>query len=356
MPTTAKNTSPIRSGERAPCETKSSTTTGASALAAEKRKATFLPSTTSTGEEPNTESLSAGKSTQTLNDKGSRRDIESFAGIATGLTGSVERVLIKREGDSFVWPESLPTFVPSSPLTVAANVLRWGTGALNIAATRIPTDDKLGGGAYAANPTDRGQMWGDDAGNSWRRGGAGEFVQPTGRWPANVVHDGSDEVLAAFPDAPGAMAAVRSHQTGHDSKRALGAFNGNDEDRIPRGDSGSAARFFYTAKADTEDRIGSKHPTVKPVALMQWLVRLITPRGGVVLDPFAGTGTTAEAAWREGMRSVLIEREGEYLADIARRLSLADAGPDARLHARLKAGGKVEAPESLPLFAPDPAA
>ena len=93
------------------------------------------------------------------------------------------------------------------------------------------------------------------------------------------------------------------------------------------GDLGSAARFFYTAKADSDDRLGSKHPTVKPLDLMQYLVRLATPRGGLVLDPFAGTGTTGEAACREGMCAVLIEREAEYQADIRRRMALVLSWP-----------------------------
>jgi site-specific DNA-methyltransferase (adenine-specific) len=87
------------------------------------------------------------------------------------------------------------------------------------------------------------------------------------------------------------------------------------------GDSGSAARFFYTAKADKEDRAGSKHPTVKPVDLMCWLVRLVTPKGGTVLDPFAGTGTTGQAALMEGMKAILIEQQPDYFADIQRRMA-----------------------------------
>src|SRR5690606_28669845 len=84
----------------------------------------------------------------------------------------------------------------------------------------------------------------------------------------------------------------------------------------------SAARFFYCAKATKADRAGSKHPTVKPIALLRWLCRLVTPPGGVILDPFAGSGTTGEAARLEGFRAVLIEREAEYAADIRRRFGL----------------------------------
>jgi site-specific DNA-methyltransferase (adenine-specific) len=115
--------------------------------------------------------------------------------------------------------------------------------------------------------------------------------------------------------------------------------------RLGFGDAGSAARFFqscplspeelrfhYSAKADNSDRAGSKHPTVKPVALMRWLVRMVTPPGGVVLDSFAGSGTTGEAALREGCRAVLIEQSAEYMADLRRRLGR-PAGEDMPLFA-----------------------
>jgi site-specific DNA-methyltransferase (adenine-specific) len=150
-------------------------------------------------------------------------------------------------------------------------------------------------------------------------------AESLGRWPANIIHDGSDEVVALFPDSKGQQGDVlgtESSHTGMDGTVCYGEYG-----RVAfgaRNDSGSAARFFYTAKADSSDRLGSKHPTVKPIDLMQWLCRLITPPGGTVLDPFAGTGTTGEAAWREGMKAVLIEREDEYQADIARRMDLAE--------------------------------
>src|SRR6185369_15311105 len=102
----------------------------------------------------------------------------------------------------------------------------------------------------------------------------------------------------------------------------------------------SGRRFWYSAKADADDRLGSKHPTVKPVDLMQWLVRLVTPKGGLVLDPFAGTGTTAEACFREGMRCAMVEREAEYQADIRRRMALCMSGPDERARESIKAKTK----------------
>ena len=85
------------------------------------------------------------------------------------------------------------------------------------------------------------------------------------------------------------------------------------------GDTGTASRFFYSAKATSADRADSRHPTVKPIDLIRWLTRLVTPPGGTVLDPFAGSGTTGEAAMLEGFNAILIEREAEHAADIAHR-------------------------------------
>ena len=110
------------------------------------------------------------------------------------------------------------------------------------------------------------------------------------------------------------------------------------------------SRLFYSSKADADDRIGSKHPTVKPVDLKQYLTRLVTPPGGVVLDPFAGTGTTGEAAWREGFSAILIEREAEYQADIARRMALCLAGPDERQRESIKAKLGDKPADLGPLF------
>lgn len=148
---------------------------------------------------------------------------------------------------------------------------------------------------------------------SWSRERPGEAI---GRWPANVVHDGSPEVVAGFPEthAPGNTRPSEFH-----TDRVFASNRPFDPSRNYTGD-GSAARFFYQAKAGPDDRIGSSHPTVKPVALIRWLVRMLAPEGGLVLDPFAGTGTTGAACIREGRRAILVEREAEYAADIRRRL------------------------------------
>lgn len=144
---------------------------------------------------------------------------------------------------------------------------------------------------------------------------------PDGRWPANICHDGSVEVLATFPESAGQQGDVR----GTEPSKPFGLIYGSmSRDILPfnaRNDSGSAARFFFSAKADAQDRWGSRHPTVKPVELIKWLVALVTSPGVTVLDPFAGSGTTGVAALATGRNAILIEREEAYIADIRERLA-----------------------------------
>jgi site-specific DNA-methyltransferase (adenine-specific) len=229
---------------------------------------------------------------------------------------------------------------PLSESSIAANVLKHGTGGINVDGCRVEF----------ANESDRWKPEHHRQGSmphpmDWETNGD-RFLskKPQGRWPANLIHDGSEEVVSGFPIASkGTMGA--NHTGKHDNlEYGYGAY----ERGSGYGDEGSAARFFYTAKADSNDRLGSKHPTVKPVDLIQYLVRLITPSGGLCLDPFAGTGTTGEAAFRESMRCILIEREPEYQADIERRMALVLAGPEERIRESIKARGLVE--EAGPLF------
>jgi DNA modification methylase len=236
---------------------------------------------------------------------------------------------------------------PLSESSIAANVLKHGTGGINVDGCRVglseSDDPRLGG---------KGD-WSSDkmAKNVYEGGYRGERVgsSPLGRWPANLIHDGSEEVLAGFPDL--APSKPGSGGTVHSGRHGGFADIGPNPSHVPpiRGhadNGGSAARFFYTAKADADDRLGSKHPTVKPLDLMGYLIRLITPKGGYVLDPFAGTGTTAEAAWREGCQAILIEREEEYQADIVKRMGLCLSGPEERRAASVK----QLPPDDLPMF------
>jgi site-specific DNA-methyltransferase (adenine-specific) len=207
---------------------------------------------------------------------------------------------------------------PLSEKTVAANVLRWGTGAINIGATRIDATDKT--------PAPLGCYGGSSIGPNGHSGARNGSQDSLGRFPANLCHDGSDEVLAAFPESKGQLRATGPEFERH--ANVYGKYAGVTAHE-PRGDSGSAARFYYSAKASKTDRAGSRHPTVKPVKLMQWLVRLLTPPGGTTLDPFAGSGTTGAAAFLGGFNAVLIEREAEYQADIERRIGALEEQPVA---------------------------
>ena len=224
-------------------------------------------------------------------------------------------------------PALEPITVARKPLigTVAANVLEHGTGALNIDGCRVGGESTTGiqgvaeigfhGGNYAPGLQTGSEM---------------------GRWPANLIHDGSDEVLAAFPHASGAVAPVRGSEASAKTANAFGEYSG----RAPsdqRDGGGSAARFFYCAKAsrkdrneglhaDLEARNGNHHPTVKPTDLMAYLCRLVTPPGGLVYDPFMGSGSTGKAAVREGLRFAGSEMQAEYIAIARARIAAAMTG------------------------------
>ena len=217
-------------------------------------------------------------------------------------------------------PAHEPIVLARKPLegTVAQNVLEHGTGAINVDACRVGEDGgtkRSGQEAYPKRPDG-----GEDRSQCWARTGHSIETLDKGRWPANVCHDGSDEVLDRFPDSRGQQAPVTGREPSSKTGEVYGSFAGRAPQE-PRGDAGSAARFFYCAKASKTERRGSKHPTVKPVALMRWLVRMVTPPGGVVLDPFAGTGTTGEAAYLEGFDSVMVEMTEEYWSDIVNRMA-----------------------------------
>jgi len=233
-------------------------------------------------------------------------------------------------------PAHEPIVVARKPLigTVAMNVERFGTGAINVDGGRI---DLNGDYKSKANgrPSQTGLPDNYDSENA-------NQPDTLGRWPANLIHDGSDEVLALFPTTTSGKPC--GMKAGNNNK-VFGQYAGG----IPVtgfGDSGSAARFFYCAKTTKQDRSegcehlasrqyshdgrntpidnayqrnsnsnsnSNNHPTVKPTALMQYLCRLITPPNGTVLDPFAGSGSTGKAAMREGFKFIGIELSAEYV-------------------------------------------
>ena len=242
-------------------------------------------------------------------------------------------------------PALEPITVARKPLvgTVGANVLAHGTGALNINGCRVP-------GMVTTNPLVLNAPSFQSASLS-NQGETGAGTVTNGRWPANLIHDGSDEVMAGFPVAPGQSGEVTGDEPSSKTNGVFGQFNGRRA-TAKRGDLGSAARFFYCAKATRKDRDeglehfkkrlapssvarvsqlqgkettcisrtknpkANIHPTVKPTDLMRYLCRLVTPPGGLVLDPFAGSGSTGKAAVLEGFRFIGCELSDEY-ADIA---------------------------------------
>lgn len=237
-----------------------------------------------------------------------------------------------------------PIVLARKPLTgtVAENVQQWRTGAINIDGCRVEASARP---ARSNDKSASGLTGTGDAvtyGSYKVRGSVAVGETDLGRWPANLIHDGSPEVLECFPREAGAVAPVRGTEP---SECHTGVYSGprNRVAHVHRGDSGSAARFFYCPKASKRDRDEgleafqptttdgrqvsidnpylrgettrrNNHPTVKPTELMRYLCRLVTPPGGIVLDPFMGSGSTGKAAVLEGFRFVGIEREAEYMA------------------------------------------
>jgi site-specific DNA-methyltransferase (adenine-specific) len=257
-------------------------------------------------------------------------------------------------------PAHEPMVLARKPVegTVANNVLTYGTGGLNIDGSRVPSDDgfeKAWDKPVSTNISAPGGKYISE--------GAKHTVDLTsnrpvgGRFPANFIHDGSDEVLALFPD-------TKSPKTYLRSSKATANIDWNpkeaDTEQLGFGDSGSAARFFYCAKASKRDRnqgldgfetrekrymatangtgktskgmeqftsqpSANHHPTVKPTSLMQYLVRLVTPSGGVVLDPFMGSGSTGKACAYEGFDFIGIDQSAEYVEIARARIAFAQA-------------------------------
>lgn len=281
---------------------------------------------------------------------------EEFPGMGTALKPAWEPIILARK-----------------PLAgnVADNMRAHGVGMLQIDGCRIegapeprgtggiPCRNDSKGPSRRPNEASGQRRYADVGGTNFAATPGLRGGDPKGRWPANVAHDGSPDVVALFPFEAGAAAPVRK-RNGDKFRSTYGAFSGDIDEAGStfQGDVGSAARFFYCAKADRTDRnegcehlqakalnwssgtespgtfqadgadrtSPNHHPTVKPTALMRWLIRLITPCGGLVLDPFAGSGSTGKAAVLESRSAVLIEREAEYV-EIARARIAHSQGP-----------------------------
>jgi site-specific DNA-methyltransferase (adenine-specific) len=298
-----------------------------------------------------------------------------------GGQGGVNTVLNSRKpGEAIRWrgwgtalkPASEHWILARKPLekgaTVASNVAKWGVGGINIDGCRVATTDSLNGGAYAKGGERTRDNYSStdtkaDAALTRLRKGIGEYQQPTGRFPANLVlsctpycTDDTHDIECAIAelDRQSGGLRARGNKTAKDHHADYNAtsyqFGGRESGWA--GDSGGASRFFYVAKPSKRERnagleglpkkpggsnakgytrdvargldrnapTANFHPTVKPIKLMRYLIRMITPPGGMVLDPFTGSGTTGVAAVEEGVRFLGIEREPEYVQIAEKRI------------------------------------
>lgn len=242
-----------------------------------------------------------------------------WEGWGTGLKPAHEPICVARK--------------PMAADTVAANILAHGVGGINIDGCRVPIDPVADASqlrTMSVSQHDGADGWGM---NTTRANPAARVLGMEGRWPSNVIHDGSPEVLAQFPETSGAKGAVRGTESSPASSGQVGNYRERVASLPPRGDAGTAARFFqqcawtqedlerallfYCAKASKREKgQGNTHPTVKPVALGRYLARLICPPGGTLLDIFAGSGSFGISAKHEGFNFMGFEKDPES-ADIA---------------------------------------
>jgi DNA modification methylase len=286
-----------------------------------------------------------------MNQNGTEQNVSSVVAIFNAVAARLKSIHTLSAAKNASLKENVAAFFPHglrpkaeiiilarkrlSEKTVAANVLKHGTGAINVDGCRIASDPN--------DPNIRNPLNNNSGKKSiFGIGGVGQSIG-LGRWPSNVIHDGSPEAIAGFPESVSTRAVVTSKPG---KIYAMGAGLPSHTGEYGFDDSGSAARYFYTAKANKDDRLSALHPTVKPVDLIQYLIRLVTPKYGLCLDPFAGTGTAGEAAWREDRKIILIERDKEYQTNIRKRMQVIKEGGYTRDIVKM-----AEAPtEVYPLF------
>ncbi|HDL7059625.1 DNA-methyltransferase [Yersinia enterocolitica] len=249
-------------------------------------------------------------------------------------------------------PAHEPIVMARKPLigTVEGNVNQFGTGALQIDLCRVPTNESLSGGSGGLLSHFRDDKNPDE--EEWK-------PDQLGRWPANIIHDGTEEVVSSFPDAKGQQGDLKTTGRDRQAKTCYGNMNAPREHAARIEISKSAARFFYCAKVSKSERDegmerfvpvsasemtggraegsagindpragagrtgGAKnnHPTVKPTELMRYLCRLITPADGVILDPFMGSGSTGKAALLDGFSFIGIEMDPDFMTTAAARIA-----------------------------------
>lgn len=217
-------------------------------------------------------------------------------------------------------PAFEPICVARKPLegTVANNVLKYGTGGMDIDTGRIPfeNDQDLENATWGRGTDILGANY---VGAIHSSGKTNIEANNKGRWPANIIHDGSDEVLAMFPDAMGQQGLAKSDGSMQGNK-IYGKLNHGTINPEPRNDTGTAARFFYCAKTSPSERANAKHPTIKPLALMAYLIKLFCPIDGILLEPHMGSGTTCIAAALNDRFYIGIDNDPESFDEANRRI------------------------------------
>jgi site-specific DNA-methyltransferase (adenine-specific) len=274
-------------------------------------------------------------------------DIQEGAGIGNPITAPATAEAELWDGwGTALKPAHEPIVLARKPLdgTVANNVLTHGVGGINIDGCRVDYNGEKPSGWFDEKER-------TNAGFKLTAGSSSAItsVPSTGRFPANFIHDGSDEVLELFPDSKGGAYPAKRGQA---VNTAFASGQETEGGFRAMGDVGSAARFFYCAKASKKDRnegldgfemvvaggmqgrqdgsLGSvtmnknHHPTVKPTDLMRYLCRLITPLNGTVLDPFTGSGSTGKAAMLEGFNFIGVEQSAEYIQIAKARIRAAE--------------------------------
>ncbi len=260
---------------------------------------------------------------------------------ATRELSVVEDAILKGhtspQGDLGLAPNVEPICLAMKPLdgTFAQNALEHGVAGLAIDACRVGTEDTY---SYPNGPGGKSHHYSSDKRSAEVRPNPTES-NPLGRWPANIIHDGSDEVVRLFPVSNSARASGNPNNPKRGKNHTASSYGqGDDTPTCDYRDEGSAARFFYTAKASGTDRgnlpaeelplfgesvpeFRNTHPTVKPLALIEYLVKLVTmPSDTLILDPFGGSCTTLVAAKNLGVKAIGIELEEKYCEIAANRL------------------------------------
>lgn len=249
----------------------------------------------------------SGTNTRIIYDVPATEDARKFNGWGSALKPALEPITMARK--------------PIEEDTIAENILKYGTGGINIDGCRVETGEVVSNHSRGMESSiSKGKY-----GNSKEQETHQTDGRKLGRFPANLITDGSPKVIDGFPMTGNNTGGFTKGSTGSFGKSGVyGSAKGKFVDRTMPGfgNSGSAARFFYCAKASKADRgEGNSHPTVKPTKLMEYLINLVLPNGGILVDPFCGSGTTGVAASRLGVHAILIDQDEKSCEIAAKRCS-----------------------------------